>query len=313
MVGAVCAGVSLLIGYHQDQQSADRAMAQKAGLPDQVLIQDFTSGIHDNLIGEVRVLGEIRADDSILLNIGSDPSPSWLRMTPIYPVGRDTLPFAEQFLAADRGEPRRALRRDASVDLAQRAPASRDIGAQALAFMVEPADSAEVPPPTGPETRYDVIATTDATTLIRLEGRLVSDSGPYSSAADAVLASGPSTRTGQLMIEPSAFARDALDTDPWLDHLRRWLMALGLLIAIAPLSAPIILVLIEGRPKPLPVPVEVPSAGAFPAIRAFQPIATQDELRREEEFGVVQSLARDRIARLGSAALGRIGRLRSRR
>ena len=115
------------------------------------------------------------------------------------------------------------------------------------------------------------------------------------------------------MIEPSAFARDALDTDPWLDHLRRWLMALGLLIAIAPLSAPIIIALVEGRPKPLPGPVEVPSAGAFPAIRAFQPIATQDELRREEEFGVVQSLARDRIARLGSAALGRIGRLRSRR
>lgn len=313
VAAAVCIGVSLMIGYHQDQETAERAMLRKIGMSDQVLIQKFTPGRHENRIGQVSVLGEINADDSVRLNVGSETSPHWIRLTAVYAVGRDMLPFAEQFLFADRGEVRRPVHREAANGMARQKHVVDGIGDQALAFIVEEIGTGDTEAHAGKPGSHKIVAENESVSLIRLQGALVSGASIRAAASEALSAAGISMTPEILMIEPAPLAKDAADLEGRFDLLRWLAMITGMLIATATLAAPLIKVRIGARPRRPTGRVEVSATGSFPAIGTFQPIATQDELRMEDDIAFSQANGHDRVVRLGAAARCVAARLRSRR
>ena len=132
-VAAYFAGAWLVIGYSEDQRSAREVLLTKVDLPAEITVQDFVPALHTNMINEARLLGEIDESQSVVLNLGSAESPTWVMAQPIFPVEAEAMPHAAQRLANATGLGRRPMPRENAAALAAERTAVGTIERRALA------------------------------------------------------------------------------------------------------------------------------------------------------------------------------------
>lgn len=90
--------MSLLLVYHQSQVVAQQTLAEKMALPPEVMLQDFSTQDHSNMLNEARLLGEAALDRAVMMNIGTEDKPNWVQVIPFYPVSVKSLITAFQYL-----------------------------------------------------------------------------------------------------------------------------------------------------------------------------------------------------------------------
>ncbi len=132
--GVFCFGLSIILGYHQDQVAANNVLAEKVAFPAPVMIQDFHQSKHVNLLNEVQLLGEVALEETVTLNVGTDVAPNWVQMLPVYPVGAASRPFADKFFTT--GSPRRPMPRDAQARLARQAEDVRPLEREPMGLII---------------------------------------------------------------------------------------------------------------------------------------------------------------------------------
>ncbi len=84
--GSFLLGASMLLGYVHDQKLADQTLAQKVGLPDPVLVQDFDPEVHANMLNEVSVLAEVHLGHAAIRYFGEGADQERFVFLPVYPV-----------------------------------------------------------------------------------------------------------------------------------------------------------------------------------------------------------------------------------
>lgn len=312
-IGAFCIGVSFLLGYHLDQRSADRVLARKVGQPLEVLVQDYIPELHKNMINGVHVLGQTAEGETLRVNIGTEEEPRWITVRPVYAVGADFLPLARQHLRHARDARPRPMPRAAAAALRRQHAAISAISGMALAFVVEEAgDTASGP---GASTALGVVDFDGAAQLVEIRGAEITGSNLRDTISQALLLNGKPSVPDSLLIAPTEMAVPALTDDSRVAMLRWWLAFGGSCLAIAALIAPRLSGWLARKArKPLPV-AAVEAQGSFPAVDAFQPIASQDELAIDEERALSESSPgtqiRRRVSRLTEFAASSFGGVRS--
>lgn len=308
-LGVFFIGASFLLGYHLDQLSADRVLAKKVGKPEEVLIQNFIPDLHENMIHEVRVLGQSVADERIKVNIGSEDFPRWITVRPVYAVEPEFLPLAKSHIREVRGSRPRPMLRSAVDDLRQERAEISSISGMALAFVIE-----EV----GEKSRsqaFSVIAAEGSVQLIELHGTEVTGSALRETVSEALLNKGTLSVPDSLLIGPTTMTAPAPTNESMISALRWWLAVTGASMGLMAMLAPRVLHWKSGsarRPRPV---ANLDSRGSFPVVRAFQPIVSQDELTIDEQRVVTESnpgtQIRRRVSRLATFAASSFGGVRS--
>ncbi|NNE82097.1 MAG: hypothetical protein HKN18_17645 [Silicimonas sp.] len=277
--GVFCFGSSIVVGYHQDQMAANSVLAQKVGLPEEVLLQDFIPDVHTNMVDELQVLAEIGMSKATRINVGSDENAKWVGLVPIYAVSTVSEPFLAQRAAVASGKPRRPMPRANAPLLAKSAIATRMLERQALgvimadlngdATLLRPADLG-----------LPVLGSGLHGPLVRIVGVELEGATLFDSAAVAMERQGMGIIPGALMVSPYSDPRATELAIRDLAPLRQALIWAAILLVGIALIARVPLAQLIHRPRKESVE-EVPSVHSFPAI--FQPIRTQAEIAREQE------------------------------
>lgn len=312
-IGAFCIGTSFMLGYHLDQRSADREMARKVGRPDEVLVQDFIPDRHMNLLNEVHTLGQTVDGDQVTVNVGSEQTPQWIKVIPIYAVSSEFQPIANAVLQSGRKAPVRPMSRNAAEALRRQRLEIEGIATRALAFAIAEA-SAQDTAATG-SNPFVVLAESGAIRLVDISGALVTGHTLRASVAQALLAEGIASAPDSLMIAPAALSETSQSSEAMLEGLRWWLSFLGVGLVLFAMLAQRLSGGLAGVPKK-PTPVQnVEAHGSFPAIGLFQPIASQDELALDEKHMLAEksaaALIRRRMSRLTGFTSSTFGGVRS--
>lgn len=314
-IGAFCIGTSLLLGYHLDQRSADRVLAQKVGNPQTVLVQNFIPELHTNMLNEVHAVGQMVADECIKVNIGTENSPRWINVRPIYAVGDALMPLARQYLRTTQAAQVRPMPRDAAERLRRQRAEIERISGTALAFAIEEAPASETGAADPGQDRFTVLDEAGSLQLVEITGVVVSGSGLSQTISDALLANGTPSVPDSLLISPGVLGAVTPITDATVANVRWWLALTGAVLAIVAMIAPGLnrIIGLHAR-KPMPV-LNVEAHGSFPAIGIFQPIASQDELSMDEERSLSEDRAdtpiRRSMSRITDFAASSFGGIRS--
>lgn len=272
-------GLSGLLGYHQDQLAATRMMAEKVGLPPKVLIQDFDPAMHRSATGEVQILAEVDPGSVTMVNFGSAARDHWVRVVPIYPVGSEALPFAEQYLAAAVSLPRRPVPREDAAKLAGRRidramAGSGPIGVIVSQDMPAPAKAAD-------DLGLTVLGEGETGPLVRIVGTSLDGASFRTEVSAALAQAGIAVPPEMLMIAPYELGREAAFATRDHTATRQMLAWLGVLLAGLGLFQMFpILPSLPRRGAPKVARVE--AVGAFPPTDVFQPIRPQEDLTRED-------------------------------
>ena len=273
--GVLSLGVGIVIGYHQDQMAAQNALAQKVALPAQVIIQDFSSDRHENLLNEVHVLAEAALDRTVRIDVGDENSPRLVDIVPLFPVSRQSLPIATSILTTDI---RRPVARALAPQLAERNKILASAETILVGLMVFEADQdREV---IGFEHLY--LAQGSNGPLVDLTGVHVGASAILQQAAGPLAANGIRITSGTFVVSPYLHGR--LSGPEFIDFsaLRHTLFRMSVLMITFGLALLFSLLPSIKTKKKAEVSYEVKAVGAFPAVDPFQPITAQDELAQEE-------------------------------
>lgn len=280
-MGAICFGGALAMGYHEEQMSAEQVLRAKVGQPEEVLIQNFAPDLHMNLLRQVQVLGETVDSNSQEIDIGTSDNPHRVVAVPIYPVGSQFAPIVAQRRNDASGQIRRPMPRSEAPKIAQANEGLDSFGQNAFAFaLVEKAPAAAAIDQN--RGKIEVLATLDGRALVRLTGALVSGSAFSKMISDAMSKNGVSSSPETLIVEPAPLPVAAAVSQEWASWSRGWLTVLGILFIFVALVMPVLrnnrIVAFSRNAEPQ----DVKAAHSFPAVSFFQPIATQDELAKEE-------------------------------
>ena len=292
--GAFCIGSSFVVGYYSDQQNAYQVLHRKVGTPQEVFIQDFVPEMHMNMINHVNILGEVVVDKAVTVNLGSEDGPRWTLVVPIFPVGSEMMPFALQKITRDDGGVRRPVPRSEAPTLSERNSRIDALQSHAFAFVVKNLPNADDAASDLGEEGFEVIADIETRQLVRLSGSIVSGRNLQVRLSSALLQAGIRSTPDTLMIEPPDVASTELVSEGALMRARTWLVAFGIFFALVAATMPLIATASPRKPSRVPATENVPASKAFPAVQFFQPIATQDELLREEDASLDQD-SRKRI------------------
>ena len=275
--GVFCFGLSVVLGYHEDQVVAHNALVEKVGLPPMVLIQDFDQGRHSNLLSEAQLLGEVALSMTTTINIGTEAAPNWVQLAPIYPVGAGSLPLASKFLADLTEGPRRPMPRAQHVKLQAKAQRILPLEKQPMALVLIDSDMS-----IEEAILFRRIGQGMQGPLVAITGSLLINSNFQKQAAAAfsdrevqVIESMPFVvpyENGRRVTGPS------LNYETWRNTLE-WMAVLLVLVGVA--NAFKLPQKLKPNPQPQPVFERVEAIGAFPGV--FQAIRTQEELVREEQ------------------------------
>ena len=297
--GVFCFGSSIVVGYHQDQMAANSVLAQKVGLPPEVLLQNYIPEEHTNIVDELQVLAEVALAGAALVNVGSDDTPHWLAAVPIYPVTSVSQPFVVQYHSAKPNRSRRPMPRANAPLLAKSAKAEESIQRQPLGVILADLNngaSLNSPASLG----LAVLGSGLNGPLVRIVGVELHGDKLYQSAADALAMQGINVIPEALMVSPYADLRGAAlavrDLTP-IRYALIWsaiaLVGIALLLRY-PISWPL------RRRAPAAIQ-EVEAVHSFPAV--FQPIRTQAEIASEQEE---DEEAKPRKGRILSKVVGQV-------
>ena len=279
-----CFGAAALVGYHQDQMAAVTVMAEKIGLPSEVLIQDFDPEDHTNIIDELQVLAEVDLASATAANVGSEDTPLWLTVLPLYQVSADALPLARQHLMVSRHTVRRPMARSAAPELeAQAAQADAPLG---VIIAETVAGQTTV---TTTTLGLEVIGQGKNGTLVRISGVALGGGNLLDAAAASLQERDIGLRQDALVVSPKSPDVTGLDL-AWLKTSLIWASVLMVLLA-AILRSPLRWQFLPKAPEPVE---EVQAVRSFPAV--FQPIRTQAEIAKEQQQA--ETKARRVISRL---------------
>ena len=296
-IGAFCIGAAFVIGYHEDQRSAERVLQERVGLPQTVLIQDFAGDRHTNMIGHVCIVGEIQVSSTLRVNLGSEEWPRWVDATPVFPVGNEMMPLAVQFLHEETNTQRRPMPRD-DVDYLKRYRGTLDtLEDRAFAFIVRDVANKDDPVVPFSEVDYDVLERDGDQRLVRLHGAVITGRGFYDHITGSLRTFGIEATPKVLLVAPVSSTSTEIVASEDVAGLRRNLTILGVICALFAMIAPRLQVFRGRRRVACSRAQEVSATHAFPAVNFFQPIAAQDELSVEEPC---------RESRYWQAALARI-------
>ena len=224
MTAAVfCFGASVVISYHQDQVSAADMLAAKVGDPAGVLIQDFVADRHTNMAGQVHIVGQMDRDRAVRLDLGIAGASRPLTAFPVFPVGPESLPLAQQHLAAGAGGPRRPMARaDAEAHARHLAGLAR-VADMPVAVLVE--DDGAV--------TESVVALGDGAIgpLVVIRGEAVSGSALRDDARNAFAETGMPLIPEVLLLSPMPSHAPVLITDDSLTRVRHALAVAGALMS----------------------------------------------------------------------------------
>lgn len=312
-IGAAFVGVSFLLGYHLDQRSADRVLAEKVGLPPEVLVQDYIPELHKNTANELHVLGQTIEGERVPVNVGTDEEPRWITVRPIYAVEADFLPLARQHLRQARNAMPRPTPRAAAPTLRRQHTAISAISGMALAFVIELADDSRAAP--GASTALSFVGSEGALQLVEFHGTEITSNSLRNTVSQTLLRNGTPSVPESLLVAPTEMTVPAVSADSEVALLRWRLGFLGVFLTMAALIAPhLSRWSLDRRRKPVPVQA-VDAHGAFPAVDAFQPIASQDELAIDEARALAETSPgtqlRRRVSRLTEFAASNFGGVRS--
>jgi hypothetical protein len=290
--GAFCIGSSFVVGYYADQQNAYQALYQKVGTPKEVFIQDFVPEKHMNIINHVNVLGEMDARTSVTINLGSADEPRMILVVPIFPVGSEMMPYALQDITRKTGVERRPVPRAEAAALAERQGGIDALQGHAFALVVKTLADAQDGSRVLGESDFEVLAEYEARQLVRLSGAIVSGRSLQVRLSDGLLQAGIPSTPDTLMIEPPSQLSVELVSEGALARARTWLVSFGILFALLGAAMPLIVTAAPRKTQRVPATESVAASNAFPAVRFFQPIATQDELFQEEDARLEQDNAK---------------------
>ena len=314
-VGALCIGVSLLLGYYLDQRFADRVLAQKVGQPEQVLIQDFVPELNMNLVREVNALGQIAEGERIMVNVGDVAEPNWLAVTPIYAVGEELLPLATSHLHKTRSTLRRPLGREAATELKRQRHAIAGISGLALAFAVQDAGTVDVAESANIQGPLAVLDAFGPLSLVKVEGAVITGNTLRDKVADVLFAQGVPSAPDSLIVATSSLEMTLTESDAGIEAARWWWSFAGFLAMLFGVLSPYMSVVAMRRQKQEGNFQSVDAIGVFPAVGIFQPIVTQDELALDEKRasveGTLANRLRRRLLRVTEFATNSLGGLRS--
>lgn len=313
-LGIFCIGVSFVLGYHLDQQSADRVLAQKVGRPGEVLVQEFIPDLRKNMINGVHLLGQTSDQHSITVDIGTESDPRRITVRPIYAVGPDLLPMARQHIRETHGMRARPIPRSAADDLRRIRMDLSGISGMALAFVIDEVRETPSPESPGPSP-LSVVEEVHGAQLVEIVGAEVTGSSLRDIVSDALLRNGMPSVPDSLLVASARMANPTSVNDSGVAALRWWLLFIGAVLAVMALAAPHLSGWL-GKRAARPAKVsKVEAQGAFPAVSAFQPIASQDELASDEERDHRENSRsthiRRRMSRLTEFAASTFGGVRS--
>lgn len=307
------AGASLvaavIAGYVEDQKTAENLLADRIELPATVLLQNFDSSQHLNMLNELQVLGEVDLQKTVTANVGTEDQPRWVELIPVFGVSEDAKPLAVQTLLGDAGLARRPMPRGLNRDINTRAsgwPMQSELEiartptretTPALAVLIR---SVEKESASGFTTFVDLGATPIGDgargVLVRLAGSMVSGQRGLTDAATAGLGiyDGVGLLEGSVFMTPLYEARKKGSTQLYAT-LRRsgfLLAAVFALLSLAPTRPT------GRRPKRVPEATYVPAAGRLPSVQLFQPIRAQSEIEEDEHQAANMDSEPNAISRL---------------
>lgn len=275
--GLLCFGASVVVGYHQDQLAAFQAMKTKIGTPPETLIQDFNPGQHSNQLNEVRLLAEAGLAQAATYNLGTEEITRWVSFIPIYPVSRQSLPFAEKYIAENSGAPRRPFPRSDAGAIQAQEDMLRVLDKQPLGVILS--ENFQFSADAASASGVRIVGDGQQGPLISIFGAQVSGEAMLASAAIALEAQDVNVLPNLPLIAP--YPRGARSVPTLADYtpLRSaldWTAVALVLIGVASMFS--IFPRFQKPKKEGPIVVE--AFGEMPAV--FQPIRTQEDLQREE-------------------------------
>jgi len=128
--------LSVLVGYHQDQISADSVLAGKIGVPPLVRVQDFNEDQHSNLLNEVQLLGEAALEHAVVVDLGTAGSPQLVQVVPVYPVTTASAPMALWYLRTVYDAVRRPVPRSLAFTMAEASEGLEAMERKACVFLI---------------------------------------------------------------------------------------------------------------------------------------------------------------------------------
>ena len=281
-IGVFCIGAAFVIGYHEDQRSAERVLHQRLGLPPEVLIQDFIGDRDKNMIGQMRILGELDKDIAVRMNLGSDQWPHWVTATPVFPVGIEMMPLAVRFMNEQNRTWPRPMPRSNADRVGHHQATLKMLERYAFAFILVNDSKEGFGSEIRTGTDVDVLEESDSRLLVRLQGAEISGRAFQDRVSATMREHGIEAGSETLLIAPVTAISAEMASSEQLGKLRRVLTIMGGVFALFAMMAPRLPRARRGKAASRPRNDEVPATSAFPAVSIFQPIATQHELSLDE-------------------------------
>ncbi len=269
-----CFGAAALVGYHQDQMAATTVLAEKIGMPSEVLIQDFDPQSHTNIIDELQILAEVDLASASAANVGSESNPFWLIVVPLYQVSTEALPLARQHLVASRQTVRRPVSRQSAEELSAEESLALLADEPKGVIVSEVIDG--VTTVSAERLGLDVIGQGKNGTLVRFAGVALGGGTLIDAAAASLKERGIELVRDALMVSPQLPDDTGFDL-VWLKKSLIWGSILMASMATI-LRSPIKWQSLRKAPEPVE---EVQAVRSFPVV--FQPIRTQAEIAREQQ------------------------------
>ena len=224
MTAAVfCFGASIVISYHQDQVSAAGMLAAKDGDPTEVLVQDFVADRHTNMAGQVHVVGQLGRDGAIRIDVGAGGVSRMVTARAVFPVGPDTLPLAQQHMAAVAGQPRRPIARADVEAYATYLAGLARLAEMPVAVLIEEDGSAT--------TGAVALGDGDIGPLIEIKGETVAGSSLRENVRNAFAETGIPLIPEVPLLSPMTSQAPVLITDDSLTRVRHALAVAGAVMA----------------------------------------------------------------------------------
>lgn len=279
--GVFCLGVSIVMEYHEEQMVAQDTLAQKIALPEPVVVQDFSSERHENILNEVHILAEAALDRAVQVDLGSQTSARLVHIVPVYPISRQSFPIVKSITQT----PRRPVLRTDAAEVAKQNLALARVETVPVGLLVLEADEAN-------SLGSLSIGAGKNGPLMQITGVRIGATAILEKAEASLAENGVRLIRDSLVVSPYLNGRvghsEIYDFSGMQQKLF-WASAFMIAFGFASLFS--LLPSFKKVKKPQ-TSHQVKAVGAFPAVDPFLPIAGQDELGQESSVSPLRKVSR---------------------